>query len=335
MDAAGGPRTIIATMSRVDRATKKALRERERKAREGVKRSTAPVLAARYEDLFEQLTRAHCVKYERRNWREIIETGPVEPAVRANALEKKARHALANYRPGVIDGLLGLQADRRRALAGKVLEAAKKDAELFAQAKRNAELHNLDLGLAEAVMALDFGAIEAALKAHLPVAELAPILEGLGIDMPAPGKLVVHLDVLELDAMPDESVGLSDNGRSVHAYLSLAARREMHLTNVCAAVLRVGVEVMSVVPIDKIELLARGFLPGRTRDGLEQHPILHVRLSHEALRAMDLRRLEPVSAISALGARISWEIERGFGPIPIDDLKLTPPPKPQPSAAPA
>lgn len=334
MDAAGAPRTIIATMSRVDRATKKALRDRERKAREGVKRSTAPDLAARYEVLFEQLTRAHCVKYERRNWREILETGLVEPAVRANALEKKARHAMTNYRPGVIDGLLGLQQDRRRALAAKVLEAAKKDAELFARAKRNAELHNLDVELAERMMALNIEAIETALKAHMPAAELAPVLEGLGVDMPVAGKLVVHLDVLELDAMPDESVGLNDNGRSVHAYLSTAARREMHLANVCSAVLRTGVEVLSVVPIDQIEILARGFLPGKTRDGLEQHPILHVRLTHEALRAMDLRRLEPVSTVTALGARISWEIDRGFGPIPIADLKLTAPPKAQPLATP-
>lgn len=336
MDAAGAPRTIIATMSRVDRATKKALRARERKAREGVKRSTAPSLAADYEVLFERLTRAHCVKYERRNWRDVLETGPVEPAVRANTLEKKARHALANYRPGVIDGLLGLQADRRRALAAKVLEAAKKDAELFARAKRNAELHNLDLELAETMMALELGSIERALKAHLSAEELTPILEGLGVDMPAPGKLVVHLDVLELDAMPDERVGLNENGRSVHAYMSGAERREMHLANVCAVVLRIGVEVLSVVPIDKVEILARCFLPGGAgRDALDQHPILHVSLSHEAVRAMDLRRMEPVSTVTSLGARISWEIDRGFSPIPINDLKLTPPPKPQPSAAPA
>lgn len=335
MDASGAPRTIIATMSRVDRATKKALRARERKERAAVRRSTAPELATRYMELFEQLTRAHCVKYERRDWARIIETGPVEPAVQAHALEKKARKALANYRPGVIDGLLGLQQDRRRALAAKVLEAAKKDAQLYSQAKRNAELHNLDLSLATAIMAWDFNAIEAALKAHVPVQDLAGIIEGLGVDMPTPGRLVVHLDVLELDAMPDESVALTEAGKSVHSPLSSAARREMHLANVCSAVLRVGVEVLSVVPIEKIDLLARGFLPGKTADGFEQHPILHVRLSHEALRQMDLRRLEPVSTVSALGARISWEIERGFAPIPIEDLKLTAPPKPAPSAAPA
>jgi hypothetical protein len=310
-------------MSRVDRATRKALRERERKERSTARRSSAPELAARYEALFEQLTRAHCVKYERRDWGAIAETGPVEPAVRAHALEKKARRALTNYRPGIIDGLLGLQADKRRALAERVLDAAKKDADLYGRAKRNADLHNLDVALAEPVAALDFGAIETALKAHIPARELAPILEGLGVDMPSAGRLVVHVDVLELDALPDESVRLNDAGRSVHALLTPTARREMHLANVCSVVLRVGLEVMAVVPIERLDLLARCALPGAKDGGeAEHHPILHVRLGHEALKAMDLRRLEPVSTVAALGARLDWEIGRGFAPIPIEDLKL-------------
>lgn len=337
MDAQGGPTTIIATMSRVDRATKKALRERERKERSTARRSSAPELAARYAALFEQLTRAHCQKYERRDWAKIAEVGPVEPSVRAHALEKKARRALANYRPGVIDGLLGLQADRRRALTARVLEAAKKDAELYARAKRNADLHNLDVGLAAAITALEFPAIEAALKAHLPLPELQPILEGLAVEMPGPGRLVVHIDVLELDALPDESIGLDDAGRSVHAMISPGARREMHLTHVCSVALRVGQEVMSVVPIDRIEVLARCCLPSpKGRGETEQQPIVHLRLTHQQLTSMDLRRMEPVSTLTALGGRLDWDVGRGFAPIAIDDLKLTAPaPPPLRLAAPA
>lgn len=337
MGAQGGPTTIIATMSRIDRTTKKALRERERKERSGARRSSAPELAGRYADLFEQLTRAHCMKYERRDWAKAAELGPVEPSVRAHALEKKARRALANYRPGVIDGLLGLQADRRRALAAKVLEAAKKDAELYARARRNADLHNLDVGLAAAITALEFPAIEAALKAHLPFPALQPILEGLAVDMPSPGRLVVHIDMLELDALPDESVELNDAGRSIHALIAPAARHELQLAHICSVALRVGLEVMSIVPIERIDLLARCFLPSaKGRGEVEQHPIVHLRLTHEQLRAMDLRRMEPVSTVTALGGRLDWNVGRGFAPIGIDDLKLAAPPAPsQRLAAPA
>ncbi|WP_312160776.1 hypothetical protein [Phenylobacterium sp.] len=337
MDAQGGPTTIIATMSRVDRATKKALRERERKERSTARRSAAPELAARYAALFEQMTRAHCVKYERRDWVKIAEVGPVEPAVRAHALEKKARRALANYRPGIIDGLFGLQQDRRRALAAKVLEAAKKDAELYGMARRNADLHNLDISLAAAMTALDYGAIETALQAHLPIPALQPILEGLAVAMPGPGRLVVHIDMLELDALPDESVELNDAGRSVHALITPTARHELQLAYVCSAALRVGLEVMTVVPIDRIDILVRCFLPAaKARGEAEQYPIAHLRLTHEQLKAMDLRRMEPVSTFTALGGRLDWDVGRGFAPIAIEDLKLSgPAAPPERLAAPA
>jgi hypothetical protein len=321
MDALDMARTIIATMNRVERATKKALRDRERKERPTAKRSTAPEVAARYEALFERLTRAHCVAYERLDWHDLAEAGLVEPAIRANALELKARKALANYQPGIIATLFGLGAEKRRALAEKVLEAAKKDAELYAQAKRNAERHNLDVNVAASVLALDVNGIETALMAHVPIAELALLLEGLGIHMPSPGRLVVYVDAMEIDAMPDEAVAIGENGRSVYVPLSATARCEMHLANVCAATLRAGLEVMSVVPVQQVDVVTRCFLPTASGE-LEQYPVAHVRLPHEALKAMDLRRLEPVSTVTALGGRLDWEIGRGFAPIRIDDLNL-------------
>ena len=316
-------------MTRIERGTKRAARDQARKERAGAKRGTAPELAARYEVLFEQLTRAHCVKYQRMNWPEIATSCVVEPAMKAHALERKARRALANYNPGVLDALFGMGADRRRALGEKVLAAAKKDAEIYAKAKRNAEMHNLDLHLAPGVMALDFASIGAALEAHLRVDELRPILEGVAIDMSPSGKLVVHVDVLELDALPDESVGLSEAGRSVHARLPPTMRHELHLANACSAVLRVAVEVMAVTPIESIEVLGRCVAPAA--DVADPEPILHVRVSHKALSAMDLRRLEPVSTITALGGRISWDLQHGFAAIPIDDLELSAPRRPPPA----
>lgn len=324
-------------MTWIERTTNRAARDRARKERTKAKRGTSPELAARYEALFEQLTRAHCVSYQRLNWLEIAEAGLVEPAVKADALERKARRALANYNPGVIDSLFGLGAERRRTLAEKVLAAAKKDAALFAKAKRNAQVHNLDVQLAAGVVALDFASIEAALQAHFPVDDLRPALEGVAIDMSPSGKLVVHVDMLELDALPDESVGLGEGGRAVHALIAPTARHEFHLANVCSVILRVAVEVMSVVPIESIEVLGR-CVPANAKGPADPQPIVHVRISHQALGAMDLRRMEPVSTVTAMGGRINWDIGRGFGPIKIDDLALSAPrqpPQAEPLAAPA
>jgi hypothetical protein len=332
MDARADARTIIATMNRIDRATKKALRDKERKERSTAKRSTAPVMAERYEQLFEQLTRIHCAPYERLDWNEIATRGLVEPAIRRNELELKARHKLANYQPGLFDALFGMGAERRRALSEAVLAAAKKDAELYAIAKRNAEVHNLDVNLAGAVMALDINAIEQALKAHVPMDRLAPTLEGFAVVFPTPGRLVIYIDALEPDALPDESVDLGENGRSVYRALPETLRQETHLANVCAVTLRVALEVMQVVPVDHCEVVTRCFLAGAGGEPALV-PIVYVKVPHMALKNMDMRRLEPVATITALGGRIDWELGRGFAQVKIDDLNLTGTAKPPPAPA--
>lgn len=313
---------ILPTMNRIDRATKQALRERERKERLAGKRKSIEVAIAEFEQRLEQLTRIHCVKYERRDWHDAAQRTLVEPSVKPHEKEQAARRALSNYRPGIIDSLFKLEADKRRRLAERVLEAAREDAALYAKAKRAADTHNLDIKLAPGMLALDPETIESALQAHVPVADLAPVLEGMQISSPALGKLTLYLDYLEFDAMPDETCVAGQDGKPVFAPMPATQRHELHLLNACSATLRAVLEVMSLVPVDTIEVLGRCHLYNSTVGELEPFPVLHLKAPHEALARMDLRRLEPVSAITALGGRIDWEISRGMAPIRTDDLTV-------------
>lgn len=313
---------ILATMNRIDRATKQALRERERKERAAGKRKPLEVAVAEIEQRLEQLTRIHCVKYERRDWHEAAQRTLVEPSVKPHAKEQAARRALANYRPGIIDSLFKLEADKRRRLAERVLEAAREDAILYAKAKRAADTHNLDIKLAPGMLALEVETIDNALQAHVPAAELAPVLEGLQVSVPAVGKLTLYLDYLELDAMPDEVCVADDDGKPVFRAMPAPQRHELHLLNVCSATLRAVVEVMSVTPVDAVDVLGRCHLFNPATREFEPFPVLHLKATHEALSRMDLRRLEPVSAVTAMGGRIDWEISRGLAPIQTDDLKI-------------
>ena len=320
-------KTVIATMNRIDRATKRTLRERERKERPAArakKPDTTAANAAKYEKLVEWLTRAHCIKYARKDWTTIASLGLVEPAPRTHTKEQIARKKLARYEPGLIDALFGLGADRRRALAEAVLSAAKEDADLYNRGKRAAEAHNLDVNLASSVLAMDLGAIEQTLRINLDLEAITPALEGFAIAMPAMGRIIVYLDALELDAIPDEAIIAVDDERAGYAPLPYANIQEMHISNVCSISLRIGTEVLSVVGGEAVEVVTRVHLPGRTGE-YEQHPVLYVRLPHAALSRMDLTRLEPVSCITALGGRLDWDGSRGFGPIRIDDLRLTDP----------
>ncbi len=345
MSAQETAKTIIATMTRIDRATKRAMRERDRKARAAgrEKRSeAAPDKAIAYDKLLQRLTRAHCVKYERKDWNEIARRGYVQPMPRKNDREKAARRALHNYQPGLIDSLFNNGKDRRRELVARVLSAAKADLEEFEKGKRQAEAHNTDVAVASGVLALDLTAIESTLRANLDFPALRAALEGFAITQPSPGRFIVYIDAMELDAIPDEACVLAPGGqRAACVALPPANVQEMHLSNVCSISLRVGVEVLSVIGVDSVEVVTRCHLPTADGRDTQQHPVLYVKLPHAALSRMDLRKLEPVSTVTALRGRLDWETGRGFAPIPIDDLKLTqravPPTAPAPTkgAAPA
>ena len=142
--------------------------------------------------------------------------------------------------------------------------------------------------------------------------------------MPSSGRIIVYLDALELDAIPDEAIIAIDTEPAGYAMVPMANIQEMHISNVCSITLRIGTEVLAVVGGDSVEVVTRCHLPGRTGE-YEQHPVLYVRLPHAALSRMDLTRLEPVSCITALGGRLDWDASRGFAPIRIDDLRLTEP----------
>jgi hypothetical protein len=327
MSAQETAKTIIATMTRIDRATKRAMRERDRKDRATGREKrgeAAPDKAVAYDRLLQRLTRAHCVKYERKDWNEIARRGYVQPLPRKNDREKAARRALHNYQPGLIDSLFNNGKDRRRELVARVLSAAKADLEEFEKGKRQAEAHNTDVAVASGVLALDLTAIESTLRANLDFPALRAALEGFAITQPSPGRFIVYIDALELDAMPDEACVLAPGGlRAAYAALPPANVQEMHLSNVCSISLRVGVEVLSVIGVDSVEVVTRCHLPTPDGRDTQQHPVLYVKLPHAALARMELRKLEPVSTVTALRGRLDWESGRGFAPIAIDDLKLT------------
>lgn len=330
-------KTIIPTMNRIDRVTKHAVRVRERKdraARRAKKPELATVAAARQDALIEALTRAHCVKYERKDWNLIGRQGLVEAAPKSNAKEMAARKLLARYEPGILDSLFGLGKDRRRELAERVMSAMKADQQAYEKAVKAAAAHNVDVNAAPGVMALDMNAIEVTLKANIDAQTIGVALEGFAVLQASPGRFIVFIDGLEFDAMPDETCVLAPDGTAAYLPLPEANIQEMHLSNICSASLRVGMEVLGGIGVDAVEVVARCHLPkggGQT----EQYPVLYVKLPHAALAKMDFRKLEPVSTVTALGGRLDWDSTRGLAPIGIDDLKLyaqAPPAPPPPQA---
>ena len=304
---------VISAKSRIDRVADRAMRETQRKARNVGRRRPSRPDADAYKARIAALTEAHKIEFERVDWDEIIECGPVAPDISRDSESAAARRTLIEYRPSMMDSLLGREKERRRELTLKVGEAAKADTELYARAKAIAERHNKLLSLAPEVRALKLHAIAGALKANGIVEELEDVVEGLSLTAEGPGRIVAILDLPEYDALPDEKCTLGATGPAF-AEVSAEDLGQLQLTCAASLALRVAAEILQVAPIDAVEVVAR-LCRRDDHDGEDLETVLHVKVPLVALKRLPLKDLDPAPALTAMGARLDWSDTGGLQPI--------------------
>jgi hypothetical protein len=314
------PVTVIPAISRVDRAAGRLVRDSDRKRRDTSRRRATRSDAEAHEALISRLTDIHKVAPKRVDWARIEAEGAVAPAIARDATSAAARRKLADYRPSLMDNLMGLEREKRRELMDKVIEAAKVDAELWARAKAEADVHNRLLTLAADVKALKLEAIGGALQIRGALSPLRDLVEGLSLHEPAPGRLVARVDLLEFDSLPDETCLAGPTGVTWISMTNVQ-RAELQLANACSLALRVATEVLQVAPAPAVEVVARLCRPGgMTEQDLQ--PVLHVKFPLAALAKVQLRKADASPTVAAFGARVAWTPARGLAAIDIDALGL-------------
>ena len=324
---ASPPASVIACLSRVDRAAGRTMRERDRKLRATERRRPGSREVEAHEALIARLTEAHKIDFKRIDWAEIEARGPVMPAIARDAVSAAARKRLQDYRPTLFEHLLGLERERRRELTDKVVEAARIDAELWARAKAEAEAQNRMLALASDVRALKPEAIAGVLKANGAAAALKELVEGLSLRAEA-GRFVAQLDLIEYDALPDETCKPA-GPTAVYAVMPDAERRQLQLAYVASVALRAAVEVLQSAPVESVDVVARLCRPGGLAEA-DLEPVIHVKVPALAFAKLQLKKLNAAPALAAFGARMDWAEARGFAPIDLAEVGLS---SPKPLAA--
>lgn len=314
------PVTVIPALSRVDRAAGRLVRDSDRKRRDASRRRATRADVEAHEALIVRLTEIHKVTPTRVDWSLIEAEGPVAPAIARDATSAAARKKLADYRPTLMDNLLGVEREKRRELMEKVIEATKVDAELWARAKAEADIHNRLLALAPDVRALKLEAIGGALAIRGALAPLKDLVEGVTLHEPTPGRIVARVDLVEFDALPDEAC-LAGPTSAAWIGMSAAERAELQLANACSLSLRVAVEILQVAPAEAVEVVARLCRTGGLVES-DLHPVLHVKIPLAALVKLQLRKVDAAPTVAAFGARVAWTPARGLSPIDLEALGL-------------
>jgi hypothetical protein len=298
----------------MDRAAKQA--ERQRIARQNALHREAMLdasaqAAAEYDEIVEALTGAHRVTFERRDWLTVA-TAPDEASpLRRDDEEQAARSRLNTYVPGFLDKVLRRSEKVMAALAEDVEAARGRDDAAHARATEAVAARNAQAAAARKVVECDPDALIAALEEHSALGRLPFSVEGIDT-MFLDGRIIAVVDGLDLEDMPEETVTLLKSGKASFKALATGKRLEMHRDAICSAALRVAIEFLATLPLEEVEVIMLTDILDPATGHIDGAPVLHVRVTEQALRTVNLVRTDACALVERLGGHMSWSRRDGF-----------------------
>ena len=196
----------------------------------------------------------------------------------------------------------------------------------FQQACHKVAIYNTEILAAQKLLDGDAIATREVITLNTRLAELSDGMNSLGLAAPEDDRLVAVVDAIEEDDVPYERITEGDLRTARREPLSLGGRRQIHLAALCATALRVGAELVSVLPEEAIEVVVHVDRPSADGGRPVPTPVLQLLMTTETLKDPDWKTADAITLAGKFGARMDWSIELGFRPIrlvPLAGQQLT------------
>lgn len=269
-----------------------------------------------YENHVEVLTSLHKDCSEPLDWKAIVhQPRPEEPAP-VHASEDAARVVLEKYAPNFFIKLLGLTNWRRKRFEravplGKIADD-RTTARAQTQYRADATEWERQITLAKGVLAAGREAIDAVLDQAKPFAELLELgwqPKTLAFDN---GELGVMLIAAGKEHMPAETKSLLKTGKLSVKELPAAKVNDLYQEHVCSAALRVGRELLALLPFEFVVVHVISNLLNGATGHLEEAPILSVAMPRATIGGLDYEHLNCVEAMGNFVHEMSFKRNSGF-----------------------
>ncbi|MBS1662820.1 MAG: hypothetical protein JST68_17375 [Bacteroidetes bacterium] len=322
-------RSTNAALNRMERAHNRRVHreaqiEKARQKEEVL--ANAALSVQRYNELIELLTNTHKEEVESMDWQSLYEEPAPSSPVPSHALEQKAALRLSRYRPSFFDNLFKIVAKRIKKLENKVIKAREEDAALFTKAesayqKAIAEwefLHNM----ADGVLRQNIMAYKDAVAHFNPFSEMAAL--GLSIYFIFHSDHVVaELEIQSDDILPREILSLTSTGKLSRKNMPTSRFNELYQDHACSSVLRVGREVLALLPVDFVIVNAVADLLNSATGRVESQTVVSVIILPDTLDRLQFDRLNPSDSMQNFVHRMQFSKAGGLSPVKpltVDDL---------------
>ena len=318
----GTVRSLQASARRAERNAHRRQRELEKRQKEYAKMEALEQAAYEvevYENHIDILLSIHKECAEPVKWKKILSKPEPKQPQKNGSLEQAAMHASATYRPNFWARLFKLEARQREALVQKV-DAAKIEDDRQYKAQLGewnaahtewAEERDIALRILDGDRQAKLDAIEA-FESFEEISHLGSSIEMLVHES---GVLEAKVAIHGSHVIPTEIKSLLKSGKLSTKAMPTGRFNEIHQDYVCSCALRVGRELMAILPDDLVIVTAMDNVLNSSTGHMEDQPILSVAFSRATVDGLNLEAIDPSDAMKNFVHNMSFKKGAGFSAV--------------------
>jgi hypothetical protein len=318
----GTLRSMQAASRKADRNAQRRQRELQARQKEYAKMEALEQAAYEvevYENQIDVLLSVHKECGEEIDWHSFVgRAEPVEPSSEGTR-EAHAKSREQSYTPGFFARLFKLEIRQRKNLsiaieAGRLHDGKEHEA---AVAKWRVEHDSWKQELTIAQGVLD-GAGEAKLEAIKlvdPFTDISHLGTSIKFTIGDTGLVEANLSVHGTRVIPAEVKSLLQSGKLSTKKMPAGRYNELLQDYVCSCVLRVGRELLSMLPDDLVIVTAVDDVLNSATGHIEELPILSVAVSRRTLESLNMDSIDPSDSMKNFLHNASFKKTSGFQPV--------------------
>lgn len=324
----GTVRSLQASARRAERNAHRRQRELENRQREYAKMEALEQAAYEvevYENHIEILLSIHKECAEPVFWHDVLSRSEPDRPVKSTILEGKANQALTTYQPGFWARLFRQESQQRAALAARLERSKREDEHQYQgqlrdwSAAHSSWLREQDL--ATRILAGDHQAKLDAIEAFESFSEISHLGAGIQMVVHPSGVLEARLAVHGSHVIPAEIKSLLKSGKLSTKAMPTGRFNELHQDYVCGCALRVGRELLAVLPDDLVIVTALDNVLNSSTGHMEELPILSTAFSRQTIHRLNLDAIDPSDAMKNFVHNMSFKKGAGFSAVAVMDAK--------------
>lgn len=269
-----------------------------------------------YEESVNRLTTLHTTCAEVVDWQRCLDRSAPSAPERLSKNEYEVAEKIKHFKPGLFDRIFK-RTEKKLAKLNQDIETARKKDEATYQVVYQSYCQaytQWDQNRQEAwgILQGDPQSILATIQTRNPFEAISEYGYSMKFKVCEGGIIETSIIVHEEDIVPTDEKHLSAQGKLLVKKLSDGARQDIYQEYVCSLVLRVGRELIALLPIEMVIVTATTKLLNSQTGHQEDTPILSVAMPRETLLGLNFNQLDTSDCMKNFVHNMSFSKSGGF-----------------------